>query len=485
MPEKIPKPTNIDSVKSSSATNAGNVAGNSIAKKVTKRNPAFQAMGIPNFKLPNKKWMSFWTFLGGAVGLWLYDRNEQKQIRSKYCQLVEKYGLAKIPPNVTSRKLTVYITPPPNDYLSTSMKVWRRYIKPIFYTAGLDYDVFTGERQGSIRIEVSGKIRELRRKIIANDKKLYELQQKKRLESSWKYRISRIWQNGLLPQHKKSTTELEEDPIQQKLMAQKYKDEFDYKNLLGVYYQNDNLKKLEFFNEDSKVEYVVLAGGVVCLGRGAYKEYIQGVHEGLLGPINTPEFVTKDIEVRKEAWREEQKKLSGQNADDAAPIDESEMPKFIPKPFISPENYATEGKLPGELVDKTRALGSNIPFVFRQPILEIPHPKVVGFLNIPRRIYRFYTKRYEVETFCREAASVVLQKTHPFTEKDLDWGKFEEDEWPARWVQTGIDKHSEWVQPLVGDARVYSQLTCFDPSKVPKLYTGGDSEVVGKESNVK
>lgn len=40
--------------------------------------------------------------------------------------------------------------------------------------------------------------------------------------------------------------------------------------------------------------------------------------------------------------------------------------------------------------------------------------------------------------------------------------KEEELEWPKKWVATGKEKNSEWVQELVTDDRVTTRMKVFD-----------------------
>ena len=56
-------------------------------------------------------------------------------------------------------------------------------------------------------------------------------------------------------------------------------DLYKAKDVLGLYkvFPADINVKSEDAIDDSS------AGGIICVGRGAYKEYLSGVHEGLLG----------------------------------------------------------------------------------------------------------------------------------------------------------------------------------------------------------
>ncbi|SCU82320.1 LADA_0C04456g1_1 [Lachancea dasiensis] len=457
---------------------SASVAGNAM-KKPGYTNPAFKAMGIPPLRLPSRNWMLFWTVLTVSVSGIVYDKHQQKKITQKWCKVVEPLSQRKLAVHEKPRKITVFIAPPPSDYLDTSMGIWRRYVKPVLYSSGVDYEVFTEEKQGLIRVEVAERIRELRRELIKHEAELRRYEEEAKL---WN-RCKRALSQGL--NQLKSKEEIDEE--KEKLLALKFKAEFDYKNLLGVFLNNPR-RDLEVVSEDALVSNPTMAGGVICIGRGAYKEYMDGLHEGILGPLSPAkensspkeevsqsaslvdheletEEVTKPLEdstpapTSIESTKDE---ITAEKTDSET----TELPKPIPKPYISPEDYA-QAKLPKELTSggTIREFGSDVPAIFHQPVLVLPMPNLVGFLNIPERIYRFYRRRYAAEAFCKATSSCVLQKIRPFEPSmDLDLAKFEENDWPKKWIKEGESKGSEWVRELKGDDRVLSKLSVFEPS---------------------
>lgn len=430
-------------------------------------NPALKAMGISTLRLPSRNWIAFWCLLSIGVGGILYDKNEQKKIRAKYIEIVKPLGLNSEDTWVKPRKLTVFIAPPPSDYLDTSLKVWKRYLKPIIFESGIDYEVFTENKQGLIRNEVAERIRSLRRRILENEEKLRQLEN----ERKWSNRLKN-WMNGVYSRDEQVSLEMEQ------LLAKKFRDEFDFKTVIGIFY---NAKAKKVVEEDSIVNNPTLAGGVICCGRGAYKEYIAGLHEGILGPLSPPESVINSIKDelnKKKNTSEVTQSIEDSDQIDAAHVletnniqtvstentDDNEEVSPVPKPYITPESY-DECLFPNELLPRcVRDPTTQIPAIYHQPILMIPIPNLIGFLAIPERIYRFYNTRYQAEKYCQAAAGMVLQKVRPFNEKsDLDLGKSEEEDWPKKWVKKGHERNSEWVQELKGDSRVLSRLSVIDP----------------------
>lgn len=265
------------------------------------------------------------------------------------------------------------------------------------------------------------------------------------------------------------------------------------KNVLGVFYKNSH-KDIATISEDSLIQDPSANGGVICIGRGAYKEYIHGLHEGLLGPLDKPidhkEFekpveaveVVKPVEtvetveapvvksidqvdekstdepVEKPAASTEESKESTETKDEDAPLP-------IPKPFISTDLYSQAKFAPEfESIDKSNkipTMNKVSPF-FQQPIAVFPVFHLNGFLVIPQRIFRFYTRRYLTEEYGLRTVAIVENSKRSFEPRDVDFGKEEEDEWPKKWVKSGLERGSEWTQELVVDERVIERLSVYD-----------------------
>lgn len=450
-------------------------------------NPALKAMGIPNLRLPSRNWMIFWCVTSGLIGGVLYDKYQQKQIRKKWMDRVSEFGAKPLAPNELSRKVTIYVAPPPNDFLDESMSVFRKYVKPILNAGGVDYEIKSENRQGVIRSLVAAEIRDLRRQILENEKEQAQLKESQK----WYNRVKN-W----LSKNKESKEEQEKA-----LQNKKFTDDLKMKNVLGVYYNNIH-KDDATISEDSLISDPSENGGIICIGRGAYKEYITGLHEGLLGPLDKPiehkeleEFNEKQQELKpapevksidevenavnendnNTSLNDTQTKTDEAKTDEAKPDNEekkdgenegeSQIP--IPKPFIEPTEYPnaklapefnfTQGKVP--TADKVS------PF-FQQSILVIPSFHLNGFLVIPQRIFRFYTRRFLTEEYGRKTVALVENLTRPFESKDVNLAKDEEDEWPKKWVQNGLEKNSEWTREFITDDRVLEKLHVFDDEKL-------------------
>ncbi|CAI4044707.1 hypothetical protein SUVZ_10G1440 [Saccharomyces uvarum] len=474
-------------------------SGKPVAKPVAKpgrkpgyTNPAFKALGVPTLRLPSRNWMIFWSVLTVSIGGLAYDKYQQRQILKRATGFVEPLAEEVLEVDRIPRKITVFIAPPPNDYLESSLKVWRRYIKPVLYHAGLDYELVEEDRQGTIRTNVANRIRQLRKELVAQkDEQLPNGSKPVKATVESKNSLSsRI--SSLLPFSRTSSVDPADDEPFDPEIGEKFKKNFDWRNVIGVFYTTP--KPTDIISEDSLVEDPILSGGVICLGRGAYKEYIAGIHEGLLGPIEREIEVTEATEPKITEVPEI--KVIKANADEPNPatlpdakndtdsaetkVDDDlklneekateELQLFL-KPFITPDQYP-ELQIAPELQTADgkfiRNPDTNIPLLINQPLLVIPIPNLIGFTTIPTRIYRFYQKRFYVEDVCSNVVNCARQ-THirPFDiSKDIDMAKEEEKDWPQNWIKQGKEKNSEWTQELECDPRVAEHMSVYEnPSK--------------------
>lgn len=206
---------------------------------------------------------------------------------------------------------------------------------------------------------------------------------------------------------------------------------------------------LEVNRQRTGVEEWDGVGGDLVIGRHTWKEYVRGMHEGWLGPINAPPRGREDLDNQEE--REEralettdvaaplQRKSKGEKnksdmhaapepelmqtsaaeTTDEVPVDssvifkdaetENEKPKesepaskpLVPPAFDTPSSYPASCLspcTPNELA----------------PSSPIDFPHLLGFLNTPIRMYRFITRRYVADDIGRQTAAAVLAAHRPF-----------------------------------------------------------------------
>ncbi|KAK1755868.1 mitochondrial import inner membrane translocase subunit Tim54 [Echria macrotheca] len=205
--------------------------------------------------------------------------------------------------------------------------------------------------------------------------------------------------------------------------------------------------------------------GDVVIGRHTWKEYVRGLHEGWLGPLTPPPEPEPVVEATLDPKPEDEK-----------PAEEEAKPKRPPQP----RPYNTTNDYPAE------SLPLLTPSEFN-PAVPIREPHILGFLNTPTRMYRFFNRRKLADEIGRDVAAAVLctyrefkQLPNPGTdsatadeqvyeqEKELAWEEkdwlksvWKEDE-PKEEGPTSEVKEKILARPMVIDSRVASHMRRFE-----------------------
>ena len=319
----------------------------------------------------------------------MYDRREKKRIQHKWTKLVEHIAQEPLDERQMPRKLTVYLSAPPADGLVSARDHFREYVQPILVAAALDWDAIEGRREGDVRAGMAERIRALR---------------KKRGESS-------------------------AEPLEPEAQ-----DILDETRLRAGIREWDG------------------PGGDVVIGRHTWKEYVRGMHEGWLGPLDPPKSseepdalvtsvpeVTPDVPVTSSPLKDD----DGGAYPEASKPEEPEKPKEEekpkkkkqPPPFNTTADYADSHISP----NCPRALG---------PSTVVPFPHLLGFWNFPIRMYRFLNRRQVADEIGRQTAAAVLGAYRPYRtpgESAATVGDVDEAE-GSQWEQVGILRadESEW-----------------------------------------
>ncbi|PGH01757.1 hypothetical protein GX51_05073 [Blastomyces parvus] len=413
------------------------------------QNPALRMLGLPNFrlKLPSRNWLIFLSITGSFTTALIYDRRQKRRAQEKWSNLVAHIAKEPLRTNEARRKLTIFLAAPPGDGLRSAREYFKEYIKPILVAGALDYEVLEGRREGDIRAAIASRIRKTRR------------------------------QAGEGP------------PIEE--------DEAD--NFLRQIRQN-------FGIEDEPV-----IKGDVVIGRHTWKEYIRGIHEGWLGPMDAP---TPEPEASHTPEASSIDAVSQPaSGDDASPtpLQESQDNKEAePTPEKTPEEKKKDEKKPSgptpayvfPAAYSSQQLAPSIPQEIDASPIAFPH--ILGFLNTPIRIYRFLTQRYLADAIGRDVATIVLAaSTRPYAENNNDADsefatsanattddaspsssppssspqppskhyeqqiilESEEQQWPksVRKQKENPDiKEREWLDDIVMDSRIASRMRRFD-----------------------
>lgn len=326
-----------------------------VPKPPPKQNPAFRMIGMPNFrfKLPSRNWLIFLSITGSFAAAITYDRYKKRAAQKKWCDLVAHISQQPLPVNQMPRKLTIFLSAPPGDGIRPSREYFKEYIKPILVAAAMDYDVIEGRKEGDVRYGTAEQIRRLRRK-----------------------------------KGEKGEAANEEEEMDPETLVEKAREQLKIRPEPGI-------------------------RGDLVIGRHTWKEYIRGLHEGWLGPLDQPKPPPQDLTPAEPipppppsddaspsstAHTQSEKPAEAQK-----PQEQEKKPPFPPPAYIPTTSYASS------------PLSPHIP-THLDPSSPIPHTHILGFLNTPIRIYRYLTQRHLVDSIGRETAAIVLAFNRPYHE---------------------------------------------------------------------
>ena len=252
------------------------------------------------------------------------------------------------------RKISIFLSAPPGDGIRPSREYFKQYIKPILTAAAVDYDVIEGRKEGDVRYGTAEQIRRFRR---------------------------RKGENGL-------TGATEEPDLEQALDMAREK--------VGIGAEPG------------------LRGDLV-IGRHTWKEYIRGLHEGWLGPLEEPS--PPGSETSTILPPDDQPSSPIPEAGDASPnaappsdtspkdTEEEKKPPSPPYAYLSTKAYSTSPMSP------------TIPPTL-EPSAPIPHLHLLGFLKTPIRIYNYLNQRKLADNIGRQTAAVVLAAHRPYQQPE-------------------------------------------------------------------
>lgn len=388
-------------------------AGGTLAKPAAD-NPAFRMLGLPSLprKLPSRNWLIFWAFTGAFATAIVYDKREKKRATAKWRRAVEPLSREPIgAANQLPRKLTVYLEAPPGDGLRAAQDHFIEYVKPVLSASGLDWEFVQGREQGDVRAAVAEKIRRSR---MAHERPGQVLAK---------------------------TDEMVVEDLRKKMGVPQYE---------GV-------------------------KGDIIIGRHAWKEYIRGLHEGWLGPLDPPPqpepavdstpttergSTTADETAKAEEGQKEEQKEEKKDEKPSRPPQ--------PRPHNSPQNYPSASlpaQMPAEL----------------SPSTAIPFPHRLGFSHTLVRLGRFLNQRKLADHIGCQVAAACFAASRGWREAD---GRFEqqlaleheEGDWPKRVLKDekeppaqdeadkapGPPKERIWALPMAVDPRVVERMRRFE-----------------------
>jgi mitochondrial import inner membrane translocase subunit TIM54 len=371
-------------------------------------------LGLPALprKLPSRNWLIFWTLTTSLSAAIIYDKREKKRATARWARAVSH--LANEPlrqPTEQPRRLTVYLECPPGDGLRVSQDHFLEYVKPVLAASGLDWEFVQGREEGDVRAAVAERIRRERRAVEAPEKA--------------------------------------ELPTEETV--------------------------LHSLREKSGIKEYEGRKGDLIVGRHAWKEYMRGLHEGWLGPLDPPakpDDLGLAAETKPHEDAEDKKDDQDAEKKDEEKEKKPERPPQ-PPPYNTTADYSSSSTPP------------QIPPEF-DPVVLIQEPHILGFSKTHIRINWFLNRRKLADDIGRQAAAICLGFAHewpvptngggadadPATTAQTRALEHEESFWPKSvWKDEKPDEDGSktarrtekiWTAPIVTDTRITSRVRKFE-----------------------
>lgn len=299
----------------------------------------------------------------------------------------------------------------------TAREHFHEYVKPVLVAAAMDWDAVEGRKEGDVRAQLAERVRKLRKR------------------------------NG----------------------EESKEDEPD---------ENDAEANVEEARQRLGIRRSQDVEGDIVIGRHTWKEYVRGLHEGWLGPLDLPPdrkeeqegdlieingdgngngekpppdrphdigsiptYAAEKVLQRATATRHKEVKSSDPtskepdspsslSSDEESPTTKSPDEKKDHDSDSSSTPETTEKKKrkqPPPYISSSDYLSASIsPSTPAElpPSTTIPFPHILGFRNTPIRLYRFLTRRYLADDIGREVAAAVLAAYRPYHHSE---GEFSPD----------------------------------------------------------
>lgn len=196
--------------------------------------------------------------------------------------------------------------------------------------------------------------------------------------------------------------------------------------------------------------------GVIAIGRNAWREVVNGLDQGCT--VSLRQVALEEAEAERQKQQDEQQQQQQQQSEketDKASTEDTyqsssnettmnsitteqqqqdgqkaEVELMDDTPMAT-ETTTTSDYLP-EQVESMTANNSNDGFgvpASLSPIMYIPHENIIGWTNIPYRLYMWVVDYQRIERFGEDVVAVALNKTRPLQVEDLDVGHQEKKYW--------------------------------------------------------
>ncbi|KAG2193289.1 hypothetical protein INT47_008650 [Mucor saturninus] len=194
----------------------------------------------------------------------------------------------------------------------------------------------------------------------------------------------------------------------------------------------------------NKKKSEVVSDGILAIGRNAYREVLSGLAKGCDASLAVvvEEPALEEIKVEEEA--SEESKTPENMKDDTPVIVEETLEMLEPTPSEDVDHFSLPPKF--------------------SPVMYIPHVNIIGWTNIPYRLYMWYADYKRIEEVGKYAVAAVLNQTRPFEERDADLGQDEKKYWIGHETAEVLKENDT---PIQVDERIFDKLSTYTSDDLP------------------
>ncbi|CAO3653348.1 unnamed protein product [Mucor hiemalis] len=197
------------------------------------------------------------------------------------------------------------------------------------------------------------------------------------------------------------------------------------------------------FIDDKQKGAEIVTDGILAVGRNAYREVLSGLSKGCDASL----IVVEEVPVVEATSITEESTSDNHSNEESVNTEKVEIETTSSEP--------TEVIM--EPVQEEQIDHFSLPDKF-SPVTYIPHVNIIGWSNIPYRLYMWYADYQRIEDIGNYVVAAVLNETRPMEKSDADLGQNEKKYWLG---DEKVELLKENDEPIVIDERIIDKLSTY------------------------
>ena len=183
--------------------------------------------------------------------------------------------------------------------------------------------------------------------------------------------------------------------------------------------------------------------GMLAIGRLAWGELLRGIEKGCNSSLDAPK----------------QQEETDQQADNQQESDKQEQPLAVQDDTQATNEPILYDEVTNMVDEKPAVLS---PSLF-SPVMYIPHENIIGWTNIPYRMYRWITDYTRITDIGQYAVAAVLNQSRALREEDIDAGNQEK----RYWIGDDAEQVLQEDTPITLESEVKDVLRTYSSDDLP------------------